>query len=120
MFLPFGACHADRRDAGPKRVADIGTRQAADSALQGDNAGMLRGKPGVGGDAPFHGKGGRRVKLAIYKGMDHESDTFGIVGQSVVVRHDALPNSDASRPRARASLDITVPIGTASMADISR
>ncbi|BCH07080.1 hypothetical protein MesoLj131c_13380 [Mesorhizobium sp. 131-3-5] len=88
--------------------------------MQGDNAGMLGGKPGVGGDATLNGKSGCRIKLAIDKGMDHQSDTFGIVGQPVVVRHDALPNSDASRPRARASLDITVPIGTASMADISR
>ena len=88
--------------------------------MQGDNAGMFGGKLGVGGDATLDRECGRRIEFAINKGMDHQSDTFGIVGQSVVVRHDALPNSDASRPRARASLDITVPIGTASMADISR
>ncbi|GLQ82547.1 hypothetical protein GCM10007881_60700 [Mesorhizobium huakuii] len=82
---------------------------------------MLGGKPGVGGDATLHGKSGRRIKFTIDKCMDHQSEPFRIIGQSVVmVAHGALPNSDASRPRARASLDITVPIGTASMADISR
>lgn len=80
---------------------------------------MFGGKPRVGGNAPFQRQRRRRVEFAIDQSVDHQLDPFRVVGQSVVA-HGALPSSDISRLRARASRDITVPIATPSMTDISR
>ncbi len=103
-----------------KGIADVWPRHLADCSPQGDDACMLGGKQRVGGNAPLQGQGGRRVELAIDQGMDHEVHSLRILGQSVVARaHDALPRSEINRPRALASRDMTVPIGTPSIVAIS-
>lgn len=82
-------------------------------------AGLMR--TGIGSDAPLHRQRRGRVELAVHQGMNHHRHFRLVLRQSIFVRrHRALPRSDISWPRARASRDITVPIGTSSITAMSR
>ena len=104
-----------------KASLTCGFGKLADGALQGGDAGVFGGQIGIGGDAALHRQGCGGIELAIDQRMDHEGHAGLVLGQSIVVRtHRALPRSEISWARALASRDMTVPIGTSSISDISR
>ena len=88
-------------------------------APQGFHAVPLGRQRGIAGELPLHFERMGRIELAIDIGMDEQARIRRRY------RHDTPPGASVprraiNRPRARASRDITVPIGTPVTSAISR
>ena len=80
----------------------------------------LGGERGIGGDLPFECERVGRVELAVDMRVDQQQ--ILVVARRFVCRRHGLsvPIDSIRRRRARASRDITVPIGTSVTCAISR
>ena len=122
-----------RRERAPARRRGRRTRQRGDAAAQlrarllarhargdrpaqCDETGMGGGKRGVGGEALLELQRMGGIELAVHIGVEQQA----VVSHVSLLPNVSAPNVSIKRSRARASRDITVPIGTPVTSAISR